>query len=220
MKVAVKQAARRRGKADRSHGAIEQAARRFDPRHAADPHLSRARAPGAPISTRSACRSSEAARRPDARMARLRRRSARQRGLCRRRARPRMGHGRASSYEIAARQLLRPRRPRIHAHRRYRGTALPAGPYRRPRQDHPVHARRQEGDPAGGDPRRGIREVPRQEIRRHQALRPRRRRIDDPRAGSGDQVRRRAGRARDHLRHGPPRPAERARERDGQALQA
>jgi hypothetical protein len=40
----------------------------------------------------------------------------------------------------------------------------------------------------GRGARRAVREVPRQEVRRHQALRPRRRQIDDPRARSGDQV--------------------------------
>jgi 2-oxoglutarate dehydrogenase E1 component len=78
--------------------------------------------------------------------------------------------------------------------------------------------RRQEGDPLGRGARRAVREVPRQEVRRHQALRPRRRRIDDPRARSGDQVRRPARREGNHLRHGPPRPPEHSGQRDGQAL--
>ncbi len=150
-------------------------------------------------------------------MARLHRRGARPRGLCRRHARPRMGRPAPPGRDPAA-QLLRPCRHRIHAHRRRRGTPFPAGPDRGARQGHHLHARGQEGDPGGGDPRRGIREVPRQEVRRHQALRPRRRRIDDPGARSGDQVRRRARRARDRLRHVAPRPAERARQRHGQAL--
>src|SRR5574339_345102 len=48
-----------------------------------------------------------------------------------------------------------------------------------------------------------IGKVPRQEICRHQALRPGWRREHDPGAGSRDQVWRRAGRARDRLWHGP-----------------
>ena len=52
---------------------------------------------------------------------------------------------------------------------------------------------------------------------RHEALRPRRRRIDDPRDGERDQVRRPDGRQRDRDRHGAPRPAQRARQCDGEA---
>ena len=55
--------------------------------------------------------------------------------------------------------------------------------------------------------------------RRHQALRARRRRSDDPRARGGDQVRRPARGQGNRLRHGAPRPAQRARQRHGQALQ-
>jgi hypothetical protein len=43
--------------------------------------------------------------------------------------------------QILRKQLLRPRRPRIHAHLRCRGTPLPAGADRGARQGHPVHAR-------------------------------------------------------------------------------
>ena len=68
-----------------------------------------------------------------------------------------------------------------------------------------------------GDRGRAVGKVPRARICRHQALRPRRRRKHDPGAGKRHQVRRPARRARDRLRHGPPRPPERARQCDGQA---
>ena len=78
--------------------------------------------------------------------------------------------------------------------------------------------RGQARDPQQADRGRGLREVPRRQVRRHQALRPRRRRSADPGAGADDQVRRPARREGDRHRHGPPRPAQRPRQRDGQAL--
>ena len=63
-----------------------------------------------------------------------------------------------------------------------------------------------------------VREVRAQAPSRHQALRPRWRRSDDPGAGADHQARRRTWRRRDRARHGPPRPAQRARGRDGQAV--
>ena len=76
-----------------------------------------------------------------------------------------------------AAQLLRPCRPRIYAHRRRRGAALPPGADGRPRQAEIRFT--PEGKQAilpEGDPGRAMGEIPRPQICRHQALRPRRRR--------------------------------------------
>jgi 2-oxoglutarate dehydrogenase E1 component len=67
------------------------------------------------------------------------------------------------------------RRHRIYAHRRRGGAALPPGADGGQGQGDPVHARGQEGDPLQGDRGRAVGEVPRPQICRHQALRPRRR---------------------------------------------
>ena len=94
--------------------------------------------------------------------------------------------------EILQAQLLRPCRPRIYAHLRRRGAALPPGPAGRPRGRDPLHPRGQAGDPPQGHPWRAMGEVPRPQICRHQALRPRRRRSHDPGARGGDQIWRRS----------------------------
>ena len=75
-----------------------------------------------------------------------------------------------------------------------------------------LHYRRQEGDPDQGDRRRAVGALPRQEICRHQAVRARRRRGDDPRARKRDQIWRPDGRQRDRLWHGASRAAQRARQ--------
>ena len=63
----------------------------------------------------------------------------------------------------------------------------------------------------------GLRAVLRPEVHRHQALRPRRRRVDDPGARADHQARRRARREGDRARHGASRPPQRAGPGDGQA---
>ena len=66
---------------------------------------------------------------------------------------------------------------------------------------------------------RAVGEIPRPQICRHQALRPRRRRIDDPGARKRDQIWRRSMGVREIVyRHGASRPAQRARQRHGQAV--
>ena len=75
--------------------------------------------------------------------------------------------------------------------------------------------RRPARDPQQADRGRRLREFLRPEIHRHQALRPRRRRIDDPGAGADHQARRRARREGDRHRHGASRPAQRAGAGDG-----
>ncbi len=88
----------------------------------------------------------------------------------------------------AAGQLLRHGRLRIYAHQRPGGAALPPGADGGQGRRDQLHARGQALDPREGDPRRAVGEIPRQEICRHQALRPRRRRKRHPGAGSGDQI--------------------------------
>ena len=73
---------------------------------------------------------------------------------------------------------------------------LDAGAHRRARQGDHLHARRQARDPQQAGRGGRLREILRPEVHRHQALRPRRRRIDDPGAGADHQARRRARRAR------------------------
>ena len=63
----------------------------------------------------------------------------------------------------------------------------------------------------------GFREILRRQIHRHQALRPRRRRIADPGAGADHQARRQSRREGDRARHAASRPPQRADPGDGQA---
>ena len=77
--------------------------------------------------------------------------------------------------------------------------------------------RGQARDPQQADRSRRVREILRPQVHRYQALRPRRRRVDDPGAGADHQARRRARREGHLHRHGPPRPAQRAGAGDGQA---
>ena len=94
---------------------------------------------------------------------------------------------------------------------------LDPGAHRGAGQGDRLHARGQARDPQQAGRGRGLREVPRPEVHRHQALRPRRRRGDDPGAGADHQARRRARREGDRARHGPSRPPQRAGAGDGQA---
>ena len=163
--------------------------RRLHPGDDADPHLSGARASRRqPRSARP--RPARTPGRPHARLSRLHRRRPRPADLPRRHARLRICLG-AADPPGAAGQLLRPRRPRIYAHQRPGGAPLPAGPDGGQGRRDQLHARRQALDPGKGDPRRAVGKIPRQEICRHQALRARRRRERDPRAGSDDQIWRR-----------------------------
>jgi hypothetical protein len=80
--------------------------------------------------------------------------------------------------------------------------------------------RGQAGDPGQGDPGRAVGEVPRPQICRHQALRPRRRRVDGPGARGGHQIWRPARRPPDRHRHGASRPPQRAQQRHGKPYRA
>ena len=96
-----------------------------------------------------------------------------------------------------------------------RAEGLDPGAHRRAGQGDHLHARRQARDPQQADRGRRLREILRRQIHRHQALRPRRRRIDDPGARADHQARRRARREGDRARHGASRPPQRAGAGDG-----
>ena len=113
--------------------------------------------------------------------------------------------------------LLPDARRRVPAHLRSGAEGLDPGAHRGPRQGDQLHPRGQARDPQQAGRGRRLREVLRREVHRHQALRPRRRRVDDPGAGADHQARRRARRQRNHHRHGAPRPAQRAVAGDEQA---
>ena len=80
-----------------------------------------------------------------------------------------------------------------------------------PDKDDRLHAGGQARHPQQAGRGRGLREVHRRQVHRHQALRAGRRRVADPGARADHQARRRARRARDRVRHGASRAAERAR---------
>ena len=85
------------------------------------------------------------------------------------------------------------------------------------REGHPLHRRGQARHPQQADRGGDLREVRRREVHRHQALRPRRRRVDGSGAGADHQARRPARRQGDRHRHGAPRAPQRAGQRHGQA---
>ena len=83
---------------------------------------------------------------------------------------------------------------------------------------HRAQARGQARDPRPPHRGRDVRALHPPQVGRHQALRPRRRRIDDPGARADRAARGRARRRGDRDRHAAPRAPQRARERDAQAL--
>ena len=113
--------------------------------------------------------------------------------------------------------LLPDARRGVHAHLQRRAERLDPGAHRRPRQGDQLHPRRQARHPqqAGGSGR--LREIPRRQIHRHQALRPRRRRVADPGARADHQARRQSRREGNRARHAASRPPQRAHAGDGQA---
>ena len=116
-----------------------------------------------------------------------------------------------------AAHLLPDARRRVHAHLRSGAEGLDPGAHRGRRQGDHLHPRGQARDPQQAGRGRRLREVLRRQVHRHQALRPRRRRVADPGAGADHQARRRARREGDRPRHGASRPAQRAVAGDGQA---
>ncbi len=134
------------------------------------------------------------------------------------RPRPRAGirdHPRDARHPPA--HLLLDARRRVHAHLGRCREELDPGAHRRAGQGHRLHAGRQEGDPQQADRGGRLRALHRRQVHRHQALRPRRRRVGHPGAGADHQARRQSRRPRDRARHGPSRPPEHPRPGHGQA---
>ncbi len=116
----------------------------------------------------------------------------------------------------APRRVLPHHRCGVHAHPEHRGADLDPGT-RRGQEGRPDEGA--EGpDPRAGERRRGVREVPRHEVRRHQAVRDRGRGVGDP-DPRRDPLRcgRRRARRRRH-RHGASRSPQRAVQHHGQEL--
>ena len=191
---------------------------RFHPRPDADPQLSGARPPAGkagPAGHRTAGREPRA----DARILRLHRRRSGPSDLPGRRPGSSDRHDPRSAGDPEA-HLLRHGRHPVHAHRRAGREILAAAAVRGRRQ---VRAERllqgrQAGHPVQAGRGRRLRTLPAQALPRHQALWSGWRRGHGSGAGAGHQARRFAGRRRGRAGHGPPRPPERARRRDGQAL--
>ena len=117
-----------------------------------------------------------------------------------------------------ARDLLRQDRRRVHAHPGSRPEGLDPGPHRG--QPQPAAADRRDKQEILEQlvDRRDLRALPRRQVPRHQALRPRRRRERDAGARGDHPPLGRARRRRDRDRHAASRPAQRAGQRHGQAL--
>ena len=133
--------------------------------------------------------------RPRPGVLRLHRGRLRPEDLHRQRARARVRHHPRDARDPPA-HLLRHARHRVHAHLRSGREELDPGAHRGPGQGHRLHARGQEGDPQQARRGRRLREVHRRQIYRHQALRPRRRRVADPGARADHQARRRSSACR------------------------
>ena len=94
---------------------------------------------------------------------------------------------------------------------------LDPGAHRGSGQGNQLHPRGTPRDPQQADRGRRLREILRPQVHRHQALRPRRRRIADPGAGADHQARRQSRREGNRARHAASRPPQRADPGDGQA---
>ncbi len=168
---------------------------RFDPRADADPRLPHARP--FPRQARSA-RHPGRTERGRARSALLRLYRSRHGPphLPRQGARPRIRVD-ARDRRHPAPHLLPDARRGVHAHLQCRAKELDPGAHRRPRQGNQLHRSGQARHPqqAGGSGR--LREIPRRQIHRHQALRPRRRRVADSGARADHQARRQSRREGD-----------------------
>ena len=124
-------------------------------------------------------------------------------------------HEAARRARRAARLLLPHRRHRVHAHRGPRAARLAAGAHRGAAPE--ARRRRAEVHPGQAQRRRGVRDVPADQVHRPEAVLPRGRRDRHPAAGrrAGQGRRARAGRGRH--RHAAPRPAQRAGQHRRQA---
>ena len=213
-----RQAARPRG--GRGRSAAER--RRDPPRHARqrarahdDPRLSHAR-PSARQSRSARPRAAEGSRGAPSRDLRLPGVRLRPQDLHRSRARARIRHGARDAGDPAA-HLLRHDRLRVRPYFRSRREGVDSGAHRGAGQGDPVHQGRQARDPRQAGRGRGLREFLRHQIPRRQALRPRRRRGDDPGARTDHQARRPTRPQGDRVGNGPSRPPQRAQPGHGQA---
>ena len=118
----------------------------------------------------------------------------------------------------AARRVLPPRRRRVHPHPRTRAAEVDAGARRG--QARQADGRRAEVHPEQAQCRRGVRDVPADQIRWAEALLAGRRRDRHPDDGRRDRPGRRARARRGRHRHAAPRPAQRAGQHRRQAVLA
>ena len=118
----------------------------------------------------------------------------------------------------AARRLLPPHRRGVHPHPRTRTAAVAAGAGRD--QARQTDCRRTEVHPEQAERRRGLRDVPADQIRWAEAVLAGRRRERDPDDGRGDRPVRRARPRRGGHRDAAPRPAQRAGQHRRQAVLA
>ena len=116
----------------------------------------------------------------------------------------------------AARRLLPDHRRRVHAHPGDRRAAL--DPVQVRASGRTVRQGRQAAHPRTAQRRRGLRALPRHEVRRHQALRLGGCRVGDPDPRRDPRRRRRRRARRQRARDGPSRSAQRAVEHHGQEL--
>ncbi len=207
----------RRGRSGRAGQRRRDPARhpRLGARDHDDPRLPHARPPARqPRSARP--RAAEGPRGAASGDLRLRRGRLRPQDLHRPRARPRIRHRARDAGDPAA-HLLRHDRLRVPPHLRPGREGLDPGAHRGTGQGDPLHPRRQARHPVEAGRGGRLRELLRHQVHRRQALRPRRRRGDDPGARADHQARRPTRLARNLRRHGPPRPPQRAVAGDGQA---
>ena len=150
----------------------------FDPRADADPCLPHPRSlPRQPRSARPRAGKARGGARSS--VLRLHRSRSRSSDL------PRQGAGpgirdRPRDARDPAPHLLPDARRRVHAHLRPGAEGVDAGAHRRSRQGDQLHPRGQARHPEQARRSRRLREVLRSQVHRHQALRPRRRRVDGP----------------------------------------
>ena len=208
-----RQGARRRRRAVPDRRAAGDA--RLGARADADPRLSHPRP--LPRQSRSARpRAAQGRRGARSALLRLQRGRLRPQDLPRQGARARIRHPARDRRDLSA-HLLPDARRRVHAHLERRPEGLDPGAHRRRRQGDHLHARGQARDPQQAGRGRRLREILRHQVHRHQALRPRRRRVADPGARADHQARRQSRREGDRARHAASRAAQRAHAGDGQA---
>ena len=134
-----------------------------------------------------------------------------------RRVRRAGAHEAARRARAAARLLRAHRRHRVHAHRRPRAAGLVAGTHRGAAPE--TRGGRTEIHPGQAQRRRGVRDVPADQVRRAETLLARRRGDRHPAAGRGAGQGRRTRARRGRHRHAAPRPAQRAGQHRRQADQ-